>query len=85
MRTNLLFRILIPTVLALLAGSAYAQQGDDWDAVELRVEHVAGNIHMLIGRGGNIGLSIGDDGVIMIDDQFAPLSARIAETIRGVT
>ncbi|MGI9259805.1 MAG: MBL fold metallo-hydrolase, partial [Gammaproteobacteria bacterium] len=42
-------------------------------------------IHMLIGRGGNIGLSIGDDGVIMIDDQFAPLSARIAETIRGVT
>jgi glyoxylase-like metal-dependent hydrolase (beta-lactamase superfamily II) len=84
MRTNLLFRSLITTVL-LLASSAFAQQGDDWDAVELRVEHVAGSIHMLIGRGGNIGLSIGDDGVIMIDDQFAPLSARIAETIRGVT
>ena len=85
MRTNLLLRSLIPTELALMAASVSAQQGDDWDAVELRVEHVAGSIHVLYGRGGNIGLSIGDDGVIMIDDQFAPLSARIAETIRGVT
>ena len=85
MRTNLLLRSLVPTLLALMAAGAYAQQDDDWDAVELRVEHVAGNIHMLIGRGGNIGLSIGGDGVIMIDDQFAPLSDRIAETIQDVT
>ncbi len=85
MRTTLLFQCLISALLVLLGVNAHAQQGDDWGAVELRVEHVAGSIHMLIGRGGNIGLSIGDDGVVMIDDQFAPLSARIAETIRGVT
>jgi glyoxylase-like metal-dependent hydrolase (beta-lactamase superfamily II) len=46
---------------------------------------VAGNIHMLEGRGGNIGLSIGDDGVIMIDDQFAPLTDRIVAAIGEVT
>ncbi|HEY5623766.1 MAG TPA: MBL fold metallo-hydrolase [Gammaproteobacteria bacterium] len=78
-------RCLIPTLLASLAGAALAQQDRDWDAVELRIEHVAGSIHMLIGQGGNIGLSVGEDGVIMIDDQFAPLSARIAQTIRAFT
>ncbi|MED5461983.1 MAG: MBL fold metallo-hydrolase, partial [Pseudomonadota bacterium] len=85
MTTTVLKCCLIPTLLLVLASTAQAQQDTDWDAVEIRIEHVAGNISMLIGQGGNIGLSIGDDGVIMIDDQFAPLSARIAETIRRVT
>ena len=62
-----------------------AQQNVDWDAVELTTHHVAGTVHYLAGRGGNIGLSIGDDGVVMIDDQFAPLTDRIVETIRGIS
>ena len=62
-----------------------AQQNVDWDAVELTTHHVAGTVHYLAGRGGNIGLSIGDDGVVMVDDQFAPLTDRIVETIRGIS
>ena len=62
-----------------------AQQNVDWDAVELTTHHVAGTVHYLAGRGGNIGLSIGDDGVVMVDDQFAPLTERIVETIRGIS
>ncbi len=62
-----------------------AQQNVDWDAVEISTHHVAGTVHYLAGRGGNIGLSIGDDGVVMIDDQFAPLTDRIVEAIRGIS
>ena len=62
-----------------------AQQNADWDAVEISTHHVAGTVHYLAGRGGNIGLSIGDDGVVMIDDQFAPLTDRIVEAIGGIS
>jgi glyoxylase-like metal-dependent hydrolase (beta-lactamase superfamily II) len=62
-----------------------AQQNVDWDAVEISIHHVAGNVHYLQGRGGNIGLSIGEDGVIMIDDQFAPLTDRIVSAIGEVS
>lgn len=75
---------LFSTIAILSLTAAQAQQ-DDWDAVDLRISHVAGSIYMLEGRGGNIGLSIGDDGVIMIDDQFAPLTDRIVEAIADVT
>ncbi len=68
--------------LALLAaGAPMAQQERDWDAVTLTIHHVAGNIHYLEGTGGNIGLSVGEDGIVMIDDQFAPLTDRILATI----
>lgn len=70
--------------VALSFGAVQAQQ-TDWDMVELRISHVAGSIYMLEGQGGNIGLSIGDDGVIMIDDQFAPLTDRIVAKIGEVT
>ncbi len=65
----------------LAAGSAMAQQDRDWDAVNLTIHHVAGGVYYLEGSGGNIGLSVGDDGIVMIDDQFAPLTERILETI----
>ena len=74
------------SVAALLCPAPGAAQPNvDWDAVEITVHHVAGGVHYLEGRGGNIGLSIGDDGVVMIDDQFAPLTDRIVMAIRGVS
>ena len=44
--------------------------------------HVAGSVYYLEGQGGNIGLSVGTDGVVMIDDQFAPLTDRIVAAIK---
>ncbi|MEQ8953948.1 MAG: MBL fold metallo-hydrolase [Gammaproteobacteria bacterium] len=67
------------SVLAL-AGSALAQQ--DFSDVEIIPHHVAGSVYYLEGRGGNIGLSVGEDGVVMIDDQFAPLTDSILAAIR---
>ncbi|SVA03894.1 uncharacterized protein METZ01_LOCUS56748, partial [marine metagenome] len=72
--------------IAVIASEVTAQRGNvDWAAVGLSTHHVAGTVHYLEGQGGNIGLSIGDDGVVMIDDQFAPLSDRIRETINGIS
>ena len=55
-------------------------QGNFADA-EVTVTHVAGPVHMVVGVGGNIGVSIGDDGVLMVDSQFAPLADKIRAAI----
>ena len=72
-------------VLALaFAAPAAAQQQPDWNTVEIRVERVAPGVAVLFGRGGNIGLSFGDDGNVLIDDQYAPLTERILAAVRSV-
>lgn len=58
--------------------------GIEADDVDIRVTHIAGKVYMLEGRGGNIGVSVGDDGVLMIDDQFAPLAPKIRAAIAGI-
>ena len=72
---------LVVLLGALLAGPGAAQGGGDWDAVELTVHPLRGGVSMITGRGGNIGLSVGKDGAFVVDDQFAPLTARLLETI----
>ncbi len=66
----------------ILAGTASAQQ--DFTNVEIIPHHVAGSVYYLEGAGGNIGLSIGEDGIVMIDDQYAPLTERILAAIRSL-
>lgn len=61
--------------LALLVPSAFAQR--DFSKVEIKVIPVAKNIYMLEGSGGNIGVSVGVDGNLIVDDQFAPLADKI--------
>jgi glyoxylase-like metal-dependent hydrolase (beta-lactamase superfamily II) len=74
---------LFVTIAAIgfLAGShsIYAQE-----TVNITTTSVADNIYMLNGKGGNIGLFVGDDGSFMIDDQFAPLTEKILEAIKAV-
>jgi glyoxylase-like metal-dependent hydrolase (beta-lactamase superfamily II) len=64
----------------LLSPASHAQQ--DFSNVEIVAHHVAGSVYYLQGAGGNIGLSIGEDGVVMIDDQYAPLTDKILAAIR---
>ncbi len=58
---------------------------DDMADVEITVQHVRGHIFVLMGRGGNIGLSAGDDGALLVDDQYAPLTERIRTAVAGIT
>ena len=57
----------------------------DFDSVEIQVLPVRDNIYMLVGAGGNITLQLGDEGVLMVDTQFAPLSGKILAVIRELS
>ncbi len=73
--------LLIFLALGILTASfAIVQQ--DYSNVEIKATKVAGNVYMLQGRGGNIGVSVGEDGVLMVDDQFAPLAEKIKAAIK---
>ena len=54
---------------------------DSFDNIEIQTIKAADGIYMLTGKGGNIGLSVGTDGVFLIDDQFAPLTKKINTAI----
>ena len=67
--------------LLLLTNTLFAQ---NFDTVKIRPQRVTDNIYMLTGSGGNIGLLLGSDGVLMIDDQYAPLSQKISDAIKSL-
>lgn len=67
---------------ALVASATLAQ---DFSKVEIKTERLAANVYMMIGSGGNLGLSIGEDAVFVIDDQFAPLTPKIEAAIKKLT
>ena len=70
-------------LLSLFALPAIAQQ--DFSKVEIRTEKLSDTVYMLMGAGGNIGLSVGDDAVFLVDDQFAPLTPKIEAAIARIT
>jgi glyoxylase-like metal-dependent hydrolase (beta-lactamase superfamily II) len=57
----------------------------DFSTVKIETYHVSGNVYMLVGSGGNMAVSIGDDGVLLVDDQYAPLTDMIVAAIRTLT
>lgn len=69
--------------LALAATAAVAQP--DYSKVEIKATKITDTAYMLTGAGGNIGLSVGEDAVFVIDDQFAPLTPKITAAIAQVT
>jgi glyoxylase-like metal-dependent hydrolase (beta-lactamase superfamily II) len=69
----------------LLGFNAAAQAQPNFDAVQIRATQVSQNVWMLEGEGGNIGISVGEDGVLLIDDQFAPLTEKILAAVRKIT
>lgn len=78
MRTRILTGL---TAAVLLSATALAQQ--DFSNVQIQTVPVTGNLSMLVGQGGNIGLTLGDDGALIIDTQFAPLSEKIKAAVRA--
>jgi len=77
--------ILFATVILLLANAFVTAQEKDFSKVQMKVSKVAGNIYMLEGAGGNIGASVGDDGIVIVDDQYAPLADKIQVALKGIT
>ena len=75
---------LLAATWLLTATSALAGAADRFAAVEIETTQVADHVYMLEGAGGNIAASVGADGVLIVDDQFAPLAQRIADAIAAL-
>lgn len=68
---------------AALCWPAAGQQ--DFSQVEVTGQKVSGSVHMLTGAGGNIGVSAGEDGILIVDDQFAPLADKIRQALADIS
>lgn len=78
-RTAALFCALSCVPLGALA------QGPDFEKVQVRTEKVTDGVHVLMGAGGNIGVSSGPDGVFLIDDEWAPLTAKVKAAVAALS
>lgn len=82
-------RCLLVAGVCLLFAVAQAQERLDLSKIQEKATKVAGNIYMIEATGsfggGNIGVSVGNDGVVIVDDQFAPLAPRIEAALKGIS
>ena len=76
---------LLAAAATLAALPAFAQPAIDPAKVEIKATRLGDTVYMLTGAGGNLGLSVGEDAVFLIDDQFAPLTPKINEAIAKIT
>jgi len=76
---------LFPLIGLSLALGLASAQNQDFSKVQIKVTKVAGSVYMLEGEGGNIGASVGDDGIVIVDDQYAPLADKIQAALKGIT
>lgn len=76
-RSLILAAALLPFTASLLA--------QDFSKVEVKATKVAGTVYMITGAGGNIGVSVGDDGIIIVDDQYAPLVPKIEAALKTIS
>src|SRR5687768_77189 len=76
-------KLVLLVLLVLIAVPVKAQQ-PDYSQVQIKATKVAGNVYMLEGAGGNIGVSVGADGILIVDDQFAPLAEKIKASLQSL-
>ena len=81
-KKNLFYFVLFTM---LVFSKAIILSAQDFDSVEIKTIKITENIYMLQGRGGNIGVIVGKDGVLMIDDEFAPLGDKIRAAISKIS
>jgi glyoxylase-like metal-dependent hydrolase (beta-lactamase superfamily II) len=61
------------------------RHSQDFEKVQIKVTKVAGSVYMLEGEGGNIAASVGEDGIVVVDDQYAPLAEKIQAALKTIT
>jgi len=64
--------------------AAAQEKTPEWSKVQIKVTKVSGNIYMLEGQGGNIAASVGEDGIVIVDDEFAPLAEKIQAALKNL-
>jgi cyclase len=76
---------LVPLLGLLLFASGQAGAQTDYSKVEIKTSDLGHRTYMLEGAGGNITVAVGDNGIIMVDGQFAPLHDKIKAAIAAVS
>jgi cyclase len=76
---------LVSVAFALSFALGTVAQQTDFSKVEIKTTHVAGSVYMLQGEGGNIGVSAGPDGLLMVDNEFAPLAEKIEKALHEIS
>src|SRR5215510_4611690 len=71
--------------ISLFVEFVAAQQNQNLNSVEIHTLPVQGNVYMLVGAGGNMTVQVGNDGVLIVDTQYAPLSEKILAAIRTLS
>jgi cyclase len=84
MKRHLPPRAVLLIALAACLASFTMQAQQDFSKVEIKATKVAGHVYMLEGSGGNIGVSVGEDGIVIVDDQFAPLAPKIKQALKDI-
>jgi glyoxylase-like metal-dependent hydrolase (beta-lactamase superfamily II) len=79
--SSLSVRVALAAVCCALGLGAWSTTRQDPAQAEVRAHAAAGAVHMLEGAGGNIGVSAGADGVLIVDDQFAQLAPKIQSAL----
>jgi cyclase len=77
-------RVTLVLGVLLALGICVRPQNQDFSKVQIKVTKVSGNIYMLEGEGGNIAASVGEDGIVIVDDQFAPLADKIQAALKDL-
>lgn len=83
--TTLRTTLIALSALAAIAVAAQAQGQPDFSKVEIKTTKISSNFYTLEGQGGVIGVLAGPDGVLMVDSQFAPLTAKIVAAIKQIS
>jgi glyoxylase-like metal-dependent hydrolase (beta-lactamase superfamily II) len=76
---------LVAAVFSITLGCAVRAQNPNFDTIQVRTTSLGKGVYMLAGYGGNMGLSVGDDAVFLIDDEYAPLTPKIRAAIAAIT
>jgi glyoxylase-like metal-dependent hydrolase (beta-lactamase superfamily II) len=79
------FAFVLGAAAVALVGPFSGARAQDFDAVEISTTPVAPGLYMMVGRGGNLAVSTGEDGVFLVDDQYAPLTGKIRAAIATVS
>jgi cyclase len=83
-------RTCVLALLLLVPGAASAQENQDFSKVKIKATKVAGQVYMIEDvtpefSGGNIGVSVGPDGIVLVDDKFAPLAPKIEAALKTIS
>ena len=78
---------LLAACVVVVAAAGQPRQGNQFEGVELTSVHVAGNVHMVMrpGGGGNVGVFVGPEGVLLVDSLFAPLADRLVAAVDEIS